>query len=65
MKRDELVQYITERIVSYYNVPKDERKQQREQAKHVREDWRSRWFGMVPFAVGMWIEKWKEKRRRD
>ncbi|WP_019636386.1 YqzE family protein [Paenibacillus fonticola] len=49
-KGDELVKYITERVVDYVETPKDVR---RTRAKG-REPWSRRWFGMIPFSLGMW-----------
>jgi hypothetical protein len=57
-KTDEWVHYITQRVVTYLDAPQETRipKEQRS----VREDWRSRWFGMLPFAISMWVGKHKE-----
>ncbi|GIP56774.1 YqzE family protein [Paenibacillus woosongensis] len=49
-KGDELVKYITERVVNYIETPKDVR---RSQVKG-KEPWSRRWFGMIPFSLGMW-----------
>jgi hypothetical protein len=61
MKRDDYVQYVTEKIVSYYDLPKDKRKQKRLEAKHQRPAWTMRWFGMIPFAMSMWVDQWKRR----
>ncbi|WFR61943.1 YqzE family protein [Paenibacillus amylolyticus] len=55
-KSDELVKYITQRVVHYIDTPKDERKGR---AKR-KEPWAMKWFGMIPFAVSLWVGK-KEK----
>lgn len=55
-KSDELVKYITQRVVHYIDTPKDEWK---ERAKR-KEPWAMKWFGMIPFAVSLWVGK-KEK----
>ncbi|MFX3647397.1 MAG: YqzE family protein [Paenibacillus sp.] len=55
-KSDELVKYITQRVVHYIDTPKDERKGR---AKR-KEPWAMKWFGMIPFAVSLWMGK-KEK----
>ncbi|PQP80168.1 YqzE family protein [Paenibacillus sp. PCH8] len=55
-KSDELVRYITQRVVHYIDTPKDERK---DRAKR-KEPWTMKWFGMIPFAVSLWVGK-KEK----
>lgn len=55
-KSDELVKYITQRVVHYIDTPKDERKGRTKR----KEPWAMKWFGMIPFAVSLWVGK-KEK----
>ncbi|MDT9718898.1 YqzE family protein [Paenibacillus sp. ClWae2A] len=55
-KSDELVKYITQRVVHYIDTPKDERKDRTKR----KEPWAMKWFGMIPFAVSLWVGK-KEK----
>jgi hypothetical protein len=55
-KGEELVQYITERVVHYMETPKEERKRNRD-LRPPKESWTSLWFGVVPFALSMWIEQ--------
>lgn len=52
-KSDELVKYITQRVVHYIDTPKDERKGRTKQ----KEPWAMKWFGMIPFAVSLWVGK--------
>jgi hypothetical protein len=63
MKRDEYVQYVTEKIVSYYDQPKEERKNRKVQAKQMRAPWMVRWFGMMPFSIRMYVDEVKLKRK--
>lgn len=58
-KGEELVQYITEKVVHYMETPKEKRKQNRK--LRPKEAWLSRWFGVVPFALSMWLEQRKKK----
>jgi hypothetical protein len=60
-KGEELVQYITERVVNYIETPKEERKRARVQRRH-QESWLSKWFGVVPFAFSMWAGQLKSLR---
>jgi hypothetical protein len=62
-KADELVRYITKRVVNYMETPKEERKQHRE-LRRTKEAWMFRWFGIVPFALSMWLEQRKDKLKR-
>jgi ribonuclease PH len=57
----ELVQYIAEKVVHYMDTPKEERKRNR---RHRKEAWLSRWFGVVPFALSMWMEQRKNKNHK-
>ena len=56
----DLVQYITEKVVNYMDMPPEERKQNRK-LRHPKEAWLSRWFGVVPFALSMWLEQRRNK----
>ncbi|MEO3944235.1 YqzE family protein [Gorillibacterium sp. CAU 1737] len=53
-KRDDLVKYITERVVIYMDTPKEKRKEARE-ARRPKEAWTVRWFGMIPDSLRMLI----------
>lgn len=54
-KSDELIKYITERVVTYIDTPREERKRTRQDIKVKRGRWDVRWFGMMPLALSMWI----------
>lgn len=58
-KSDELVTYITQRIVRYMETPRDVRRQRKE----IREPWYTKWFGMLPFALSMWIKSSRRERK--
>ncbi|PYE52331.1 YqzE family protein [Paenibacillus barcinonensis] len=53
-KSDELVKYITQRVVNYMDTPKDERKERKAQSRR-KEPWAMKWFGMIPFAFSLWV----------
>jgi hypothetical protein len=59
-KGEELVQYIAKKVVNYMDTPMEERKRIRK-LRHPKEAWLSRWFGVVPFALSMWLEQRKKK----
>jgi hypothetical protein len=63
-KGEELVQYITQKVVYYMETPKEERKLSR-QLRRPKEAWLSRWFGAVPFALSMWFEQRKKKQKQS
>ncbi|MBB3128855.1 hypothetical protein FHS19_003530 [Paenibacillus rhizosphaerae] len=54
---DELVKYITERVVSYMETPKEERRKQK-----YKEPWTVKWFGMIPFGLSQWGGRTANKR---
>lgn len=60
-KGDELVKYITERVVNYVETPKEIRKER----SKPKESWSHLWFGMIPFSIGLWIKRIPIKRKRD
>ncbi|TVX92619.1 YqzE family protein [Paenibacillus agilis] len=56
-KKEDLIKYITKQVVTYVDTPQSERQERRkEQRKRPREHWMVRWFGLVPFSIGMWTE---------
>lgn len=52
VKGDELVKYITERVVNYMDTPKEVRKQQQQRGK---EPWILKWFGYIPYSLHLWL----------
>lgn len=52
MKSNDIVKYVTQEFVRYMDTPKDERKK-----KKPKENWSSRYFGMIPMALRMFFRK--------
>lgn len=63
IKSDELIKYITEQVVTYMETPAEIRKEQRKSLQSQKEAWSSKWFGMVPIAIQMWMGGWNSKKR--
>ncbi|WP_159887195.1 YqzE family protein [Paenibacillus puerhi] len=63
-KGDELVKYVTERVVRYMDTPKEVRRQVRAGRKESREHWEVRWFGMLPLAIRMWSNRLVRRKDR-
>lgn len=63
-KSDDLIKYITERVVTYIDTPRDVRREKRKLVKRRKEHWAVRWFGMVPFSIRMWVDRQKERRAK-
>jgi hypothetical protein len=61
-KADELVRYITTRVVNYMETPIEERREHRK-LHRTRQAWLFRWFGVVPFALSMWLDERKNKKK--
>ena len=56
---NDLIKYITERVVTYIDTPKEVRKKGR-----GKEPWTVRWFGMIPFSLSLWKDDLASKRSR-
>lgn len=61
-KSDDLVKYITQQVVTYIDTPREVRQQVKAMSKGHRESWQTRWFGMLPLAARMLIDRAKPKR---
>ncbi len=51
MKTNDMVKYLTQEFVKYIDTPKTERK------KKPKQHWTSKWFGMIPMALRMFLRK--------
>lgn len=51
MSSNDIVKYLTQEFVKFIDTPKNERK------KKPKEQWSSRWFGMIPMAIRMFLRK--------
>jgi len=69
-KSDDLVRYITERVVDYVETPREVRRER----SHSKPSWTQTWFGMIPFSISLWarqipfphldVKKWRLKGLR-
>jgi len=50
-KRDEILQQLTAKVVTYMDTPKEVRKQQRGSQKQPKVHWTRHWFGLLPEAL--------------
>jgi hypothetical protein len=48
---NDLIRYVTENLVKYFDKPKLERKQMRHKKKNSRPPFLYRWFGIIPYAI--------------
>ncbi|MGG4398341.1 YqzE family protein [Paenibacillus thiaminolyticus] len=59
-KGQDLIKYITQRVVTYIDTPVEARRERRlERHNRAKEPWQTKWFGMVPFSMQMWAGKWR------
>ncbi|MCC2686192.1 MAG: hypothetical protein K0R75_3091 [Paenibacillaceae bacterium] len=60
-KSDELVKYITQRVVEYIDTPKEVRRENKQAVKtREREPGLQRWFGMIPDSIRIWLQQRKK-----
>lgn len=52
------ISYLIKRWIHYVETPKEERKEKKEARK---EDWSSKWFGMIPFSMKMMLMRVKDR----
>ncbi len=48
---------MTEQVVKYMDTPKAERKQMKKKKKTEKSPLLFRWFGILPYAIGMSVKK--------
>lgn len=59
---NDYVKYVTQQLVKYMDTPKETRKQQKEERKIqdlTTSYYSNRWFGVLPFALKLLINKRK------
>lgn len=59
MSTNDYVKYMTQQIVRYMDTPKEERKVRKTILKKERQPLVSRWFGVLPAAVMLFMKKRK------
>ncbi|GFN33864.1 YqzE family protein [Paenibacillus xylaniclasticus] len=67
-KRDELIQYVAGQVVTYIDTPSEVRKQRRidkQAARAVREPWSTRWFGIAPLSLSLWIQGLRRRKAQQ
>ncbi|MCI3920930.1 YqzE family protein [Paenibacillus sp. TRM 82003] len=59
-KAEDIVKYVTQKVVEYIDTPSDARKERRRSKQ--REPWTTRWFGMIPMSISMLLGTHKRKK---
>ncbi|KOR86662.1 hypothetical protein AM233_23500 [Bacillus sp. FJAT-22058] len=57
MSTNAYIKYLTQQLVEYFNLTKKERKEKRRHRKEDKNPGMSHWFGIVPFALSMFVRK--------
>lgn len=63
MSTNAYIKYLTQQFVQYFSLTKTERKQSRQQRKDERPFSGSTWFGLIPFALSMFLKKISNKKQ--
>jgi YqzE-like protein len=61
MSVNDYVKFLTQTVVQHYNKSPQERKTIRKQRKTRKEPFLYRWFGIIPYAVGLFFKKNKNQ----
>jgi len=54
---DDLVKYITEKVVVFMEDPHIRRKEE------PKQPWSQKWFGMLPLGLSIWRSNWGHKNK--
>ncbi|WP_078545711.1 YqzE family protein [Litchfieldia alkalitelluris] len=61
MSTNDYVKYMTQQIVSYYDKPKQVRRETKLQKKTERSPFASHWFGILPLAFSLMFKRNSKK----
>lgn len=57
IKTDEYIKYLTERVITYMDTPREVRRELRTKQRSAKPPWHVHWFGMVPMSIRMLFGK--------
>ncbi|WP_409301646.1 YqzE family protein [Peribacillus sp. SCS-155] len=57
MKTNDLIKFLTQQIVRYLELPREDKKMRKENRKKSRETLYSHWFGMIPFSLMLILKR--------
>ncbi|WP_078597096.1 YqzE family protein [Evansella clarkii] len=63
MKTNDYIKYMTQQIVSYADLPKEERLAKREEKRSARQPGIYHWFGLLPYAIMQPLKSIKRSKR--
>lgn len=56
MSNHTYLKFLTEEFIKYLNIPKEERRRNKEAGKHDKTAPLNRWFGLLPFSLRLFIK---------
>lgn len=59
---EKLVRYITEKVARYVDTPAEIRRQERRARASRKAGWTTRWFGLIPFTLSVWMNRMRKRR---
>ncbi|MFA1821552.1 YqzE family protein [Virgibacillus oceani] len=57
MSGNAYLKFMTEQVVSYIDLPSDERKRRKSEQKNNHQFYINRWIGILPFVFRMFIRR--------
>ncbi|WP_404453404.1 YqzE family protein [Oceanobacillus kapialis] len=57
MSGNDYLKFMTEQVVSYIDLPAEERKKRKKKEKSSKPAYSSRWLGVLPFALKVFFRK--------
>ena len=57
MKTNDYVRFITQEMVKRMDQPRDILEEEKARKKQEREPRASKWFGMIPMSISLWMKK--------
>ncbi|WP_409289239.1 YqzE family protein [Peribacillus sp. SCS-37] len=59
MSTNDIIKFITQQFVTFFNQPQEVRKKVRQEKKQTRPPFSYNWFGVIPMALSMVMKKKK------
>ncbi|WP_424474876.1 YqzE family protein [Oceanobacillus kimchii] len=57
MNGNDYLRYMTEQVITYIDLPKEEKQKRRNTHQKKQSLYQSRWFGVLPFTFKFWYKK--------
>ncbi|WP_461180557.1 YqzE family protein [Virgibacillus kimchii] len=54
---NDYLKFMTEQVISYIDLPSEERKRRKKEQKNNHRLYSNRWLGILPFAFRIWIRR--------